>query len=116
MSWLSKMFGSSGDDCDTKAKPDSTPKATLMVVIDNKEYPVVEITVKSLRVKPYGGGLVKKQNFGFTAIINAGGQEYKSASRGVVRAQNEKEGLVAQYTPFSPAFAKKLRENFSKAK
>ncbi len=86
----------------------------MRIAIDNREYPVAELATRSFRILPYDGDLIVRQSFGFTMILNIDGEELRTIGRGVVRALNDKEGLVAQFTPPSPAFDKKLTEHVTR--
>lgn len=116
MSWLSSIIGGgkSSEQSGASGKAASAPESTLRLIIDRKEFPVAELAVRSFRIQPYDGDLILKQSFGFTMILSIGGEEHKCMGRGVVRARNDKEGLVAQFTPPSPAFDKKLMEHLAR--
>ncbi|MEI6557636.1 MAG: hypothetical protein WCO00_04455 [Rhodospirillaceae bacterium] len=47
-------------------------------------------------------------------VLKVGGEEYRSSGHGTVRVNNEKDGLVAQFTAPSPAFDKKLMEHLAR--
>ena len=116
MSWLSNLMG--GDKVAERpaaaGKGAGAQESTLVVIVDHKEYPVAELAVRSFRIQPYGGDLILKQSFGFTMVLTSGGEEYRCIGRGVVRARNDKEGLVATFTPPSPTFDKKLMEHLAR--
>ncbi len=118
MSWLSSIIGG-GKTTENKAASGAvagTAESSLHLLIDRKEYPIVEASVRTFRIKPYDGDLIPKQSFGFTMVLNLGGEEHKSMGRGVVRTLSEKDGLIAQFTAPSPAFDKKLMEHLARAK
>ena len=116
MSWLSSIIGGGKEagQQGSAGKAASAPESSLRLIIDRKEYPVAELAVRSFRIQPYDGDLIVKQSFGFTMILNAGGEEFKTLGRGVVRALSDKDGLVAQFTPPSAAFDKKLMEHLAR--
>ena len=116
MSWLSSIIGGgkSAEHQRSGGKAAGPAESTLRVIIDHKDYPVAELAVRSFRILPYNGDLIVKQSFGFTMILNSGGEELKTVGRGVVRALSDKDGLVAQFTAPSPAFDKKLMEHLAR--
>ena len=116
MSRFSSIIGGGKDapQHGASAKASGAPESSLRLIIDRKEYPIAELAVRSFRIQPYDGDLIVKQSFGFTMILNTSGEELKSIGRGVVRARNDKDGLVAQFTPPSPAFDKKLMEHLAR--
>ena len=116
MSWLSSIIGGgkSSDHRGANGKIVGASTSTLRLIIDRKEYPVAELAVRSFRILPYGGDLIVKQSFGFTMLLNIGGEELQSTGRGVVRALSAQDGLVAQFNPPPPAFDKKLMEHLAR--
>ena len=116
MSWLSSLMGGEkvAERPAVTGKGAGAQESTLVVIIDHKEFQVAELAVRSFRIQPYSGGLILKQGFGFTMVLTSGGEEYRSIGRGVVRASNDKDGLVATFTPPSPAFDKKLMEHLAR--
>ena len=116
MSWLSSIIGGgkTSDHPGAGGKVASTPESTLRLIIDRKDYPVAELAVRSFRIQPYNGDLILKQSFGFTMMLSIGGEELQCVGRGTVRARNDKDGLVAQFTPPSPAFDKRLMEHLAR--
>ena len=116
MSWLSSIIGGGkpAEHHGPSGKGAGAADSTLRVIIDHKDYPVAELAVRSFRILPYNGDLIVKQSFGFTMILNSGGEEIKTVGRGVVRALSDKDGLVAQFTAPAPAFDKKLMEHLAR--
>ena len=116
MSWISSIIG--GDKPTerpaAKSKGSSAAESYLRVIIDRRDYPVAELAVRSFRIQPYDGDLIVKQAFGFTMNLTIGGEELSTVGRGVVRALNDREGLVVQFTAPPVAFDKKLMEHLAR--
>ena len=106
--------GKAADNQGANSKDAAASESSLRLVIDRKEYPVVELAVRTFRIRPYDGDLIVKQSFGFTMLLNSGGEEHRSMGRGIVRALSDKDGLVAQFTAPAPAFDKKLMEHLAR--
>ena len=115
MIWLSNILSGnkSAGLVNINGNAPAVPHSSLAIIIDHHEYQVAELAVRSFRINPYEGGLIAKQCFYFTMVLTMNGQQGQSSGSGVVCANNDKEGLVAQFLDPSPVFDKSLMQHLA---
>ena len=115
MTWLSNILSGNNKSTPLKkiGKAPAASHSSLAIIIDHHEYQVAELAVRSFRINPYDGDLIAKQCFYFTMVLTMNGQQGQSLGSGVVRANNGKEGLVAQFLGPSPVFDKNLMQHLA---
>jgi len=110
MSWLSKITGggkTSGAVGDTKSAGMAS-LADAKIRIGSKDFSVVELGVRTFRIYPYEGDLIKRQNFGFQAILNVDGELIEFPGFGLVLEISGSMGLSAKFKAPQPFYDRKL--------
>ncbi|CAK0772063.1 PilZ domain-containing protein [uncultured Gammaproteobacteria bacterium] len=109
MSWLSKILGGGNKKvaADVKAQP---PLSEAKIRIDRQDFVAVELGIRSFRIHPYDGGLIARQNFEFSLIFTVNGEEIEMPGRGVVKSQDDNDGLRALFGAPQPFYQKMLTQ------
>jgi hypothetical protein len=117
MSWLDKLIGGGKSQGKTRAPTQSQVSLSdAYLQIDRQQHGLSDLGVRTLRVYPYDGDLIERQNFAFTLVLNLDGEETRIPGQGTVRQITPNEGLIAQFAAPQPFYDRKLIEFLARFK